>query len=113
VRPQRCHPQAAIDVSRAHTAFRVKLWRGEDGAYEAFVSYTVSIDGSYALFTDPRVEVTVVAPPVFHVGETSAIDSCAELPWVSTFTFYGGEHLLRVRAPRPNVVLVFERVDVL
>jgi hypothetical protein len=100
----------AVDVSRAHTAFRVQLFQGDAAVAEGLVRYMVRTSGSYALFTHPLVDVTVAAPPVSRVVDTSTT-TCAELPWVSTFTFFEGEHLLRLRATQPNVVLVFELVE--
>lgn len=103
---------AAPDVSRAHTAFQLRLAPDGAGAFRADLRYHARADAAYAIFMSApstlSVEAGGAALEPFLAHET---ELCPELPDVLGYELSEGDHEIAVSSEHADVTLVIESMD--
>lgn len=100
----------AVDVSRAHTAFRIALAPALSG-YSGTIAYRVRTTGAYALFTSPGARLSLVDPLAPAPFSAHPAELCPELPRVAAHTLVAGVHEILVSSDQPDAMIVIESLD--
>lgn len=101
----------AIDVSRAHTAFRVALTPDPSGGFAATLAYRARTTGAYALFASPGARLARVDPAAPQPFSAHPTELCPALPQVAVHALTTGVHELRVSSDQPSATVVIEPLD--
>ncbi|MET0341381.1 MAG: hypothetical protein ABW252_10280 [Polyangiales bacterium] len=101
----------AIDVSRAHTAFRVTLAPGSAGGYTARLAYRARTTGAYALFASSGARLARADPAAPSPFSAHPTELCPELPQVAGHTLTAGLHEIIVTSDQPSAMVVFESLE--